>query len=66
MYKKKENKCVFRFILDFRVSADLEWWIYVGFFAHLPDEDCVVKYGLCFGVCNFTPTPTPLYPCRPN
>lgn len=44
---KKISKCVFRFILDFGVSADLEWWIYVDFFAHLPDEDCVVQCGLC-------------------
>lgn len=47
---KKNVKCVFRFILDICISADLEWWKCVGFFAHLPDEDCVVKCGLC-SVC---------------
>lgn len=63
--KKNNTKCVFRFILDHHVSANLEWWIYVGFFAHLPAEDCIVKCGLC-SVCVTSlanpPTPTPHSP----
>lgn len=35
---EKKNICVFKFILNFHVSADLEWWICtLVFFVHLPD-----------------------------
>lgn len=61
---KKINKCVFRFILDFHVSADLEWWINVGFLTHLPDEDCVVKCGLC-SVCVTSLANPHLHPSAP-
>lgn len=66
---KKKNQ-INVYLDSFGISAYQLTWngaYCVGFFAHLPDEDCVVKCGLC-SVCVTSPAnPLPLfYSCCPN
>lgn len=65
---QQKNQCVFKFILDFRVSADLEWWICTLVSLCISPTRTVLlnvdRVSVCVRACNSAGQPPPSLPVR--